>query len=354
MRAVPMSAASRSKPILAALVVAALLVLPPAANAALTYTKYTRGLSKTSIYYAQDNGKGAHRIGIGRNSRISPNGEFIVYETESEGAPPEMKLYSMATGKTKTLMTNWREGFIFAWSPDSTMVATQRGGLNGPGNLVVVEVGTGKLQKIATGYVNGVSFSPASDEIAYGISKNVTFPLKSDIFRYKLRGKAAPIRLSHDHNSAYPLWGPAGQIVFARQLGAKQRQYGPKNELYLMNEEGSQVKQLTSTDVSPLAIGLTPTAWSESGRQLLTEFNGEDMSYPVAVDPVTGAQKALTKNHETGFQGAAISADGKTVLGTTGLGFGGNSHPKVVTVPFGGGKQKVLVKEAFEPSWGGP
>ena len=31
------------------------------------------------------------------------------------------------------------------------------------------------------------------------------------------------------------------------------------------------------------------------------------------------------------------------MLGTAGLGFGGNPHPKVVTVPFCGGKQKVLV-----------
>ena len=346
-----MSNSPKSKLVAGVIAAAALLALPAAANATLAYTKYTKGMWKTSIYYAQDNGEGAHRIGIGRDPRISPNGEFVVYEVPSESSNGEMKLYSIATGKTKTLMTNWREGFIFAWSPDSTMVATQRGGFNGPGNLVVVEVESGKLQKIATGYVNGVSFSPESDEIVYGVSKTENFPLKSDIFRYKLRSKAAPVALSHDHNAACPLWGPTGQIVFARQLGAKQRQYGPKNELYLMNEEGKQVSRLTKTAVSPLAIGLTPTAWSESGKQLLTEFNGEDMSYAVAVNPTTGAQKALTKNAETGFQGAAISADGKTVLGTTGLGFGGNSHPKVVTVPFKGGKQKVLVKEAFEPSW---
>ena len=68
---------------------------------------------------------------------------------------------------------------------------------------------------------------------------------------------------------------------------------------------------------------------------------------------VTGAEKSLSPgNSETGFQGAALSPDGKTVLGTAGLGFGGNPHPKVVTVPWNGGKQKVLVKGGYEPSWG--
>jgi hypothetical protein len=41
-----------------------------------------------------------------------------------------------------------------------------------------------------------------------------------------------------------------------------------------------------------------------------------------------------------------------TVLGTVGLGFGGNQHPKVVSVPFTGGPEKVLVPGGYEPSWG--
>jgi hypothetical protein len=162
-----------------------------------------------------------------------------------------------------------------------------------------------------------------------------------------------PVKLSNNKTSAYPLWGPGGQIVFARQLGAKTRKYGPKNELFVMNEEGQRISQLTQTEVNPLAQGLTPIQWSENGRRLLTEFGGQDQSYAVAVNTVTGHEKALTSNAETGFTGSALSPDGTTVLGTTGLGFGGNPHPKVVTVPFNGGKQKVLVNGAFEPSWGG-
>jgi Tol biopolymer transport system component len=334
----------QSKLLAAVLAVAALLALPAAANATLSYSK---GFTRSPRLY---NGKGAHQIGIGRNSHVSPNGELVVYERETKSGA-EMRLYSAAAGKSEQLLGSWAESFVFAWSPDSTMIAAVTGSLNGPQTLIALNVETMKRAKIATGYFNGVSFSPESDEIVYGVSKALDYPLKSNLFREKVdaTGKVA---LSHDKNSAYPLWGPTGQIVFVRQLGAKQRQYGPKNELFVMNEEGQRISRLTNTPVDPLAQGLTPVAWSESGRQLLTEFGGQDQGYAVAVSTVTGTEKALTKNTESGFFGSALSPDGKTVLGTTGLGFGGGPHPKVVTVPFSGGKQKVLVVGGYEPSWG--
>ncbi|HEX3737408.1 MAG TPA: hypothetical protein VHV53_07670 [Solirubrobacterales bacterium] len=344
-----MSTLPKSKLIPVVLLVVALLALPAAANATLAYSK---GFQHAHLYYAEDNGKGAHKFGPGRDPHVSPNGELIVFEGETRQGG-EMKLYSVATGKTKTLLTNWRESFVlFAWSPDSTMVAALRGPLSGPFTLVLINVETGKQRKVAKGYFTGASFSPESDEIVYAVSKSPDYPPQSNVYRYAIGG-AAPVALSHNHASAYPLWGPTGQIVFVRQLGAKQRRYGPKFELYQMNEEGKRISRLTQTKVSPLSQGLTPLAWSESGKQLLAEFGGEDQSYAVAVNAVTGAQKALTDNPEMGFIGAGLSPDGKTVLGTTGLGFGPHPHPNVVTVPFKGGKEKVLVKGAFEPSWGG-
>jgi Tol biopolymer transport system component len=343
-----MPTSPKSKLLAALFAVAVLLALPAAAQATLAYTK---GFTTSRVYFAADNGKGARQIGLGRSPRVSPDGESIVYERETKGGD-EMRLYSVAVGKSERLLGNWHEGFVFAWSPDSSTVAALTGPLNGPATLVLINVETGGHKKVGNGYFNGVSFSPDSTEIVYGVSKSPDYPPKSDIFRWPIKG-GPPVALSHNHTSAYPLWGPTGQIVFARQLGAKTRKYGPKNELFVMNEEGQRISQLTKTAVDPLAQGLTPIAWSESGRQLLTEFGGEDQSYAVAVNTVTGAEKALTKDPETGFVGSGLSPDGKTVLGTTGLGFGGNPHPKVVTVPFTGGKQKVLVNGAFEPSWGG-
>ena len=328
------------------LALVAFLAIPAAANATLTYTK---GNTKPKVFIAENNGTGAKSIGAGRNSRISPDGETVIYERETkQGA--EMRLYSASVKKGERLLNPWTESFVFAWSPDSTKIAALTGPLNGPQTLLVIDTETMKRTKIATGYFNGVSFSPTSEEIVYGVAPTFAYPPKSTIYREGIDG-TGKVALSHDNISAYPLWGPKGQIVFARQLGAKSRKYGPANQLFVMNEDGEGISQVTHTKVNPFAQGLSPLGFSENGNRLLTEFGGQDQSYAVAVNMVTGAEKALTNNPETGFTGAAISADGTTVLGTAGIGFGGNPHPKVVTVPFNGGKQKVLVNGAYEPTW---
>ena len=336
---------SKLKLLALVLALVAFLAIPAAASATLTYTK---GAAKPKVYIAENNGKGARSIGAGRNSRISPDGETVVYEREtSQGT--EMRLYSVAAKKSQRLLNPWVESFIFAWSPDSTKVAALTGSLNGPQTLLVIDTTTMKRTKIATGYFNGVSFSPTSEEIVYGVAPKLAYPSKSTLYREGIDG-TGKVALSHDNISAYPLWGPKGQIVFARQLGAKSRKYGPANQLFVMNEDGEQISRITHTKVNPLAQGLTPIAFSANGARLLAEFGGQDQSYGVAVSTVTGAEKKLTDDPETGFQGAALSANGSTILGTTGLGFG-PSHPKVVTMPWGGGPEKVLVGGAYFPSW---
>jgi hypothetical protein len=159
-----------------------------------------------------------------------------------------------------------------------------------------------------------------------------------------------PQRLTSDHRSSSPLWGPNERIVFVKHLGEKQRQYGPKNDLFLMNPNGKAVKRLTSTKVAPLLSGLSPTEWSANGSRLLAEFGGQDTTYAVAVNPTTGAERALTKEREVGFVGTALSRDGRFVLGSLG-GFEPGPGHKVVSIPYAGGKPKVLASNASEADW---
>jgi len=159
--------------------------------------------------------------------------------------------------------------------------------------------------------------------------------------------------LTHDGISGWPLWGPQGQIVFVKQLNAKGRKYGPKNDLFLMNANGKGVKRLTHTVVGDLVSGLFPTAWSASGNQLLAEFGGQDTSYAVAVNPKTGKETNLSPdNSETGFAGVALTPDGKTALGYIG-GWESAGTLKIASVPYTGGKPKVILTGGFNPSWGG-
>jgi Tol biopolymer transport system component len=335
------------------LAVAALLALPAAANATLAYT--------TNIFHPHitvaknDNGGGAKRIGAGNNPKVSPDGKLVIFEREgADGKSPEMKLYDVATGKTKTIFSPWRESYSAVWSPDSNLVAAMRGGELGKRTLDAIDVETGKATKIATGYFNAISFSPDSTELVFGLeASEFDYPPHTNLIRAAVTG-GPTTALTHDGVSGWPLWGPQGQIAFVRQVGVNQREYGPKNDLYLMNANGRGVKRLTHTKVDPLTQGLFPTAWSASGNQLLAEYGGQDTSYAVAVNPKTGAEKSLSPgNSETGFVGVALSPNGKTVLGYMGGYEGPGSQLKIASVPYHGGKPKVLVKGGFSPSWGG-
>ena len=345
---------AKSKLLLPALVIAALLALPAGASATLSYVKNP---FNSTVFVANDDGSGAKKVEAGHNPHVAPNGLSIAYLHEGAKNAQELKLAPATGGPGKTLMTNLREAFYLAWSPDSKTIAALRGPEIGKRKLVAIDVATGLQSVIAQGYFSGFSFSPDGTEIAYSVAQSEKYPPRSDVFSFPVPIPGVvnvrapePVRLTKDHRSSQPLWGPQ-KIVFVKTLDAKKRQYGPKNELYLMNPQGGQVKRLTHTKVPPLLQGLFPTDWSANGSRLLTEFQGQDTSYAVVVNPKAGAQRPVAGTGESGFVGTDLSADGSLVLGFNGGFDPGIRNHKVQTVPYGGGKPKTLVKEAFEPSW---
>jgi Tol biopolymer transport system component len=344
---------AKPKLLLPALVLAALRAVPAGASATLSYVKNP---FNSTAFVAGDDSSGARKVETGHNPKVAPNGLSVAYLHEGAKNAQELKVAPATGGPGKTLMTNLREAFYIAWSPDSKTIAALRGPELGKRKLVVIDVATGLQSVIGQGFFSGFSFSPDGTEIAYAVAKSEKYPPRSDVFRFpvpipgvvNVRAPEA-VRLTSDHRSSQPLWGPQ-KIVFVKTLG-KNRRYGPKNELFVMNSQGKQVKRLTHTKVPALLQGLFPTDWSADGGRLLTEFQGQDTSYAVVVNPKTGAQRPVAGTGETGFVGTDLSADGSLVLGfNSGFDPGIRNH-KVQTVPYGGGKPKTLVKEAFEPSW---
>lgn len=332
-----------------ALALVALLAVPVAAQATLTFV---RNPMKPIVLVAADNDSPLRRIAFGTAPRVSPDGELIAYLTPPKGRQqlPHLWLATESGAEPpRWLAVEMQYGDTFAWSPDSTKIACVRVEEGGTERLTLIDVVAGTQRTVARGFFNGVSFDPESKQIVYGQARTDSFPPRSDL-RLAQVGGGKPVLLTHDRRSLDPLWGPAGQIVFVKQLGAKQRKYGPKNELFLMDAGGGGVRRLTRTEVDPLLLGLVPTEWSADGERLLAEFTGQDTSYAVTVDPRTGAQRALTKNPETGFVGTALSSGGGRVLGFTG-GFEPGPDHDVAWVPYDGGRARVLVRNAFEPDW---
>lgn len=339
--------------LLSAFVLAVLLAVPAVAQATLTYV---RNPLHPTVYVANDDGSGARKLDSGETPHVSPDGNSVAYLHMGAKNAQELKLAPVAGGPSRTLMSNFREPFYLEWSPDSTLLAALRGPELGARKLVLIDVATGRQTVVAQGFFSGFSFAPQGGQFVFAKAKSERFPPRSDVYRVDLIPPGAvsvapvvPQQITSDHNSAYPLWGPS-KIVFVKTLGAKTRKYGPKNELYLMNPNGKGVKRLTHTNVPALLQGLFPTDWSAGGNHLLAEFEGQDTSYAVKVDPKTGAQKPVAQAGEQGFVGTALSANGKFVLGYTG-GFDPGLRHDVVSVPYAGGKATVLAKNAFEPDW---
>lgn len=347
---------TRLKPtlLLSALAAAALLAIPASVSATLSYVKNP---TRPTVFVADDDGSGARKVARGQIPRVAPNGSWVAYQHEGPRSTQELKLAPATGGSGRTLMTDVQEAFNVTWSPDSKTIAALRGPEIGKRNLVLIDVASGKQSVIASGYFNGFSFSPDGSEIVYDRSGSAKYPPRSDIFRFPVPIPGVvnvrapePVRLTTDHRSSDPLWGPE-KIVFVKTVDGKKRKYGPKNELFLMTPQGKQVTRLTKTKVPPLLQGLFPTDWSADGNRLLTEFQGQDTSYAVVVNPDTGAQRPVAGTGETGFIGTDLSADGSLVLGFNG-GFAPSlQNQKVQTVPYAGGEPKTLVKHAFEPSW---
>lgn len=338
-------------------VIVALLVVPAAAEATLAFT---RNATNPAVFVAAEDGSEQRRIALGTNPRVSPNGELIAYLTPPKGKQRQPHLWlATASGAEppRWLAVEMAYGDTFAWSPDSTMIACVREEEDGNQRLTLIDLTAGTQRTIARGYFNGVSFSPEGGQLVYGRAPNDRYPPRSDVYRLDLIPPGAtnvapetPQKLTSDQRSLNPLWGPNGQIVFVRQLGAQQRKYGPKNELFLMNASGRQVRRLTNTEVDPLQVGLVPTQWSANGTRLLAEFTGQDTAYAVTVNPRSGAQRSLSANTEIGFIGTGLASGGGRVLGWRG-GFEPGPDHDVVWVPYNGGRARVLVSNAFEPSW---
>ena len=330
------------------------LAVPGTAQATLVFV---RNPLQPVVWVAKDSGADAYRYAAGANPRVSPSGQAIAFSPSKGGLDGSVLAVGPIhrSNPARRLLGDWREPYEFDWSPDSSTIAAIRGPEVGPKTLVLIDVATGSQLTVASGYFSGFSFSPDGSELVYAKAGSEKYPPHSDVYRFDIPiGQSVrfvpPVRITHDRNSQDPLWSPSGKIVFVKLLGAKQRKYGPKNELYLMSPSGSQAKRLTHTKVDPLLQGLYPTEWSANGKRLLAEFEGQDTSYAVTVNPRTGAQRPVDKAGEQGFVGSSLSADGKTVLGFTG-GFEPGPNHNVAAVPYAGGKLEVLVHNAFEPDW---
>jgi Tol biopolymer transport system component len=305
---------------------------------------YVKGLAGThpSVWIAGLDGRYPRRLGAGLDARLSPNGQSAaILTTTGRGGYAIVTRPTASGGASRTLVRASETLELIGFSPDSTRFLAV---VNG-NRLVLGNLATGSARVVARGWMQGASFSPQGDRIAYARSATQQLSSHVDVWAANLDGTAARA-ITHDGHSLAPLWGPS-KIAYTREQ--LRRNDAPVYQLWLMDPDGRNGGQLTHTKVPTLVSGLTATQWSSDGRRLLAEFGGQDTSRAYAVDVPSGRARDISGPNGARI-GIALSADGRTVLVQDGY-FDDPAHQSVETIPFGGGATTVLVPHAGAPSW---
>lgn len=332
--------------------------LPSAAGAArLTYEK-SWWSPKSSLWAAAADGSGARRLVqsrlpwvIGGPSRLSPDGRLVVLELTNLMRGGGRLIVMPATGGRSRLLSTG--AFFAAWSPDSRTIAARRYERDGHVQLLAIDVRTGAARVLASlaGPLGGVSFSPGGETLVYAATGHSS---GSDLYTVPAAG-GRPTRLTYDRRSGDPLWGSRA-IAFTRwrTIGRGARQT-VRTRIWLLQQAGGAVRPLTAER----AGGIELIAWSANGHRLLGELSGgaaaTAFQYAVTVSALTGAVQPVGKpsaaNGRHAVEAAALSRDGTTILGTQANGERSYGATDVVILPYHGGRQRVLVRHAIQPSW---
>jgi WD40-like Beta Propeller Repeat len=316
------------------------LVMAAPAHATLTYVKNPGNGAPSRVYVADNNGKHPHRIGKGRAPVVSPDGRWVAWVAPGS---PERVLMRLAdrSRKPRKVAQSAVIGDL-SFSPDAKSL-----GIVLATRLWIYDIHDRTSVKAASGNIRGFSFAPDSKSVAFGTSgRNDAFGAPADLYSFDIANKSRR-RITRDRKSLNPLWGTNG-IIHDRQKTREND--GPSFNLFEIQPDGGSLRRITSLRAVPLLSGLVPLELSANGKRLLAQLEGQDTRAGFAVNPSSGKVRLLGKGLENGFVAADLTADGRTVLGNTGGQVPDNKH-NVVTMPYRGGKPKVLVRHATDPDW---
>ena len=325
---------------IAALLLAALLAAP--AQGKLVYVKQADTASPV-VYVATDKGKHPRRLGIGRAPAISPDGRWVAFITANDGGTRDtVVLKRLKQGSQRFVMRSKRIASL-RFSPDSARIAA----VANSRRIRVYDIPNDKLRVAASGDIRGYSWAPDSKRVVYGEAAGEDFQADSDLYVARAMGGADPDRLTRSKDAVNPVWGTT-EIFFDRFT--KRENDAPAYNLFAVDPATGDVRRLTDLTIPALVSGLVPLEVSSDARRMLSVFTGQDTEVGFTVNTRSGDTRALSTDFERGIVGYDLSADGKTILGHTGGPDPGNAHD-VITLPYGGGDETVLVEDAAYPDW---
>jgi hypothetical protein len=321
---------------------------------------YVTGTERSSpaVWVANASGGEVKRLGLGLEPLISPNGQWVaasafgtVVGAQEQG--PAIVVYSTAAGAPlNELSLATATAQPLAFSPDSRYLAVfmQSNSVTNiaqSSGLAVIDTTTGAVTTIAHGQIYGASFAQdGSDRIVYGRAPSLAVNAPVNLYIAQPDGSATQA-LTNDGRSLYPVWGPR-YIAYDREH--LRRNYAPRYDIWLRAPGSSAARRLTNVPANKLVVGLVPIAFSANGSRLLSEFEGQDTSAAWTVRLPSGRARPITFRNQS-VVGAGISRDGGTLLVDLGSFEAPPSAGRVASIPFAGGRPKVLVAHGAQASW---
>jgi hypothetical protein len=310
--------------------------------------------SPATVWLRPVGGGATIRLGPGTQPLIAPSGQQVAASLSGTGGGSETgpALVVWATGGPPLMYFNLATVTAnpLAWSPDLRYLAVElqsAGNTTSGSGLAVIDLGSHSVTMIARGQIYGASFAPdGSDRIVYGRAASQSVSAAANLYLSNPDGSGLRA-LTRDGRSLNPVWGRRGIAYDKERL---RRNDAPVYEIWLRSVSGSSIHRLTSMRVRSLASGLVPLAFSTDGTRLLAEFEGQDTSEAWTVSvPTRRARRVVVRG--SSVVGAGISGNGRTLLIEQGSFLEEASAGRVATVPFGGGRLRVLVSHGAEASW---
>jgi len=290
---------------------------------------------KGMVWFAAVNGGGRRRLFRAATPELSPDGSMVA--VTKFGHAGGLGIFNVCGGLVGEYFSAHDGISGIVWSPDSSLVAAvvdpHPNGSPFGQRLVVIDIATGQVTTVATGFLSGwggPSFSPTSPfQLAYDIVPRVN----SNPNLWSAAIGQPSVQLTRGGENEDPLWGPQG-ILYDSVLSS-----------------GASELELISGGQSTKLMRLTgwPVALSSDGLHLAAEGAACGVVWPLSVNLAT---RKVVRQFANGFAPFGISPSGGALLiaGSPPSGECGGKRSVIETVPFGGGRP-TKIAYGTSPSW---
>jgi hypothetical protein len=290
---------------------------------------------KGMVWFAAANGKGRRRLFRAATPELSPDGSMVAVTEFGHSAG--LGIFTACGGRVGQYFSAHDAIGGIVWSPDSSLVAAvvdpNPNGSPFGQRLEIIDVATGHVSTVATGFLDGSggpSFSPTSPyQLAYAIVPRTN--TNPNVWSAAI-GQPG-VQLTHGGYNDFPLWGPQG-ILYEHSLSSG----APELELI----SGGRSTKLMRLNGWPVAV-------SSDGVHLAAEGAACGVVWPLSVNLAT---RKVVHQFGNGFAPFGISASGGALLiaGSPPSGECGGKRSVIETVPFGGGRP-TKIAYGTSPSW---